>query len=734
MTVPINKATPRAILLGVKDESIRAVDIGPEELPQHLPIMHILTEKAEDIAIVNGAAINQLYGPQTLNKNGPFFNHQSVMMQTILARGNQVMVNPIKLPGAKKATLRLSIETIATSIPTPSGGNRIVTRCIWHADRISAAITGNGVGQGEVLASYRTGTESSIIEGTMLSRLVKEDDQVVYSATSSLIPIMDLEVDARGDFGNRYGITLGAPTVAARFPTDRGLAESLSSFVYRLQFVERPSSGITPQVINNIYSENATDFVLKPHQTHPLSGNSVSLSDLIVENYQDSSDPTMIPRTAPFGHVYIYQDNIEAVSELIAGGYTVDAVDEAGATFAFQVPGVYGTTEQVKKNLYRINIFTGEDIDGRPYPNVDFDNSVKFGGILLGDNSVIYAEGGSDGIPYKNGAVDRMEVLRLYDEQVRNWCTYKFTENDAIFDEAKYPFNALHDSGFSMETKLALLQPMGRHKRIWVSLATHAVADYLDPKASEENKEFIVQKQLTTAEEISRATALRTAASVHPESEVYGTPIVRCIIVNHSGQLRNKYVTDFLPLTISVIDKVAAYCGAGSGVWNSDYAFDAGTNNRETMFTKVNNTYQNSSTYNKQWDAGMIWVQQYDRASLFFPAFQTAYPNDTSILNSLSTLIAVSYLERVCTMVWRELTGNNKFEEAEFIERSNELIIEYTTGRFDNRLTIVPETYFTKADTQRGYSWSTNIHMYGNTGKTVGTFTIVGHRMEDLRV
>ena len=60
------------------------------------------------------------------------------------------------------------------------------------------------------------------------------------------------------------------------------------------------------------------------------------------------------------------------------------------------------------------------------------------------------------------------------------------------------------------------------------------------------------------------------------------------------------------------------------------------------------------------------------------------------------------------------------------------MITEKTANRFDERFVIVPETFFTEADTQRGYSWSTKINLYSNTMKTVGTYTVVARRMSDL--
>lgn len=731
MSVPINKATPRPILLGTRDDSTRALPLEAEQLPQHLPLLFLLTEKSEEMNIVSGSSLIKLYGSKTFDPSTAFFNHQTVMAETILARGNQIMVKPIKLPGAKRSTVRLSVETVATSITDANGQVRTVTRFIWHADEVSASLTGNGLGKGAIMTAYRDGKTGQSIEGDAISKLVKEDG-TIYHATSSLVPIIDLEVGPRGSFGNRFGFSIEAPTDSDPYPTDLSLSATLKSFIYRLKMFQRPADSTTPQIIYNTYSANSTDFVLKPHAADPNTNQQVSLHSVIVGNYQEEGADGSIGTQAPFQNVYIYQDNIEAVAKLIAEGYVVEGKDDADAIQTFNVPGLYSLADQVKANIYNVNIFTGVDINGTPYPNVDFNNSVRYGGIRLGEGSIVYATGGDDGIPFKNGAIDRLETLRLYDEAVRDWCSTTFVEENPVFDSAKYPFSTIWDSGFSMKTKTALLQPMGLHKRIWTTLGTHSVADYIDPNAVE--KRFIYQPQLDGQAEVSRASALRTAAALYPESEIYGTPVVRAIIVGRSGHLRSNRVSEYLPLTISLADKVAAYCGAGNGVWNSDYAFDDGDNKRETMFKDVNNTYQSRAVYNKSWDAGMIWVQQYDRNSLFFPAYQTAYPDDTSVLNSLPVLIAISYLERVCEMVWRELTGNGRFEPDQFCERSNELILEYTRGRFDNRFTIVPRTFYTRADEQRGYSWSTEIELYANNSRTVGSFTIVAKRTSDLAV
>ena len=129
---------------------------------------------------------------------------------------------------------------------------------------------------------------------------------------------------------------------------------------------------------------------------------------------------------------------------------------------------------------------------------------------------------------------------------------------------------------------------------------------------------------------------------------------------------------------------------------------------------------------------GLVWAQRYDKDSFFWPAVQTVYDDDTSILNSMFNMLIAVELEKVAEITWRQLTGISGLTENQFITRSNRLIEEAVKGRFDNRVVIVPDTFVSEADKQRGFSWGCNIVMYGNNMKTVGSFTIVARRREDL--
>ena len=170
----------------------------------------------------------------------------------------------------------------------------------------------------------------------------------------------------------------------------------------------------------------------------------------------------------------------------------------------------------------------------------------------------------------------------------------------------------------------------------------------------------------------------------------------------------------------------------GDGILKGAYAPDVDPNNHVTMLRDLNCTFKGATVRNKDWDNGLIWAQSYSTRSFFIPAMQTVFDDDTSVLNSLLNVLIAVECQKVCFRTWRSLVGRTDLTKEQYIKRSNQLITENTTGRFDNRVQIVPDTYYTKQDEQRGYSNHATIHMYANNMPTSTSFTVESHRMEDL--
>lgn len=713
------KATPRPVLRGIKDESGAILPVDITQLPQHLPVFFLLTEKSDEINIVGGTAASILYGSKTFDSLSNYYNHQTVGAVTALEAANQAMIVPIKLPDSRKASIRIGAEIVAATI---DGVNK--TRVIWHATPIDSA-GAEPFMAAEIKDTYRQGSVSSGVSNLKLGALISGG--IEYYSPSAYFPVMDLEVEAPGEYGNQLALAIEAPNRLSPNPTDTSILASAKAFVYRLSLLQKNSVGSNPSIVYNRYSENTTDFVLKPDFVNKMTNVNMSFAEVITEQYQEVDNVDQPPVYSPFSNVAVYQDNIELLASMLGASYTVEALDDASNVKSFTVQGVYSTPEEVQENLYAINIFTGEDINGVPYPTLDFTNSRKFGGIRFGRDSVIYAQGGTDGFPMLLGAVNKLALLEKFDIAVRDWCD-NFNDVNPLFDSARYPFSNLWDTGFSLATKESLMKPTGQHKRIWATIATHSVADHAN---SIDGTGWGFREALTGAEEVAIGMLLRAKALLIPESLEFGTPTVRIALCGRSGTMVNRQYRGRLPLTIELIDKVSKYFGSGDAILNPSKAFDVYPNNRVQLMKDINITYQSSNVYNDSWDAGIMWVQNDDIKSTFFPAFRTVYPDDTSVLTSYITMICACYIERVCEITWRKLVGNGKLTDDEFREESDRLLAQELNGKFDNRFKIVVRTYYTSTDEILGYRWSADVEFYANNMKTVGLYTIISRRMSD---
>jgi hypothetical protein len=133
---------------------------------------------------------------------------------------------------------------------------------------------------------------------------------------------------------------------------------------------------------------------------------------------------------------------------------------------------------------------------------------------------------------------------------------------------------------------------------------------------------------------------------------------------------------------------------------------------------------------NKNWDAGLNWVSKFDMMTLQFPALKTIYDDDTSVLNSFCTVMALCTLNKVVNKTFRKFQGEDDLDDAQLIDAVNNDIKNQVKGIFDNRYIIDPQAFFTNADSARGYSWTVPVKLYANPSRTVMTTYIQTYRMD----
>lgn len=677
MSVQLN-AAPRAILQGVRDDSTRQLVAQPEQIPTHLPLIWLLTERGDtdEAHVVSGDSALRMYGRASFVENGPYANHATVLYNSINGAGNAVMVQRLKPTGAKTATLRLSLDVLTEDIPTYERGPDGKHKLDESGDKIpSATIAGHRVKWvAEEVPEGDFGAAASST-GSMT------DDS---SGTSTLYPIVDIEIPNHGAYGNRIGLRLSAPNEDSAEPINTAVVEDQNAYMFRLQIVEKPDERTAPNVVETRFGERVIDFALKPGAYNRWTEQEVSADRHILPSYQDLDTVDTPPDFGPIGDMAWYDDNIDSLLRNIL-------TEE-------KTHGDYPDTDDAH---YLINFFTGLDYKGAEYETLLVEGPGN-GGLALTPTATVYARGGSDG-DLSIGEFDTLvknEAANFGDLEIK------------YLDRLKYPLSAVWDSGFSIETKKVLLTVMGRRKDTFVVLGTQDAA-------TPANK---------PSEDSSIAVALRSAARLYPESDVHGTPACRASVIAQSGKLISSLYKGHLPLTIELAKKYAAYMGAGTQIWDNSAKPDVYPTNEIRFMRDVTNAYKPVSVRAQDWDNGLVWAQSAGRRTLFFPAMQTVYDNDTSVMNSMIIAMVAADLNKVADRVWRDLTGRTDLTPGQFLERSDEKIVEYTRNKYDGRVIIEPRTFFTKVDEVLGYSWSTEIKFYAPTMRTVNYVTIVADR------
>lgn len=742
----VNKGTPVAVMHGIKDISARARLPEIESYPQHLPQVYILSERGDTLPqIVGGTAFNEIYGSHSLEYSSAYANHSTVLLTKLLSAANLSLVQRIKLPGASTASLRITAEVIPTEVQlyqrddagqfvytndpingrvrVPDGDPIVGLRIVFHIGNALYPTDQKAFGTARITTAARTGDTKGIDNTTQLSSFGADVESTLY-------PILEFNANSFGEFGDRLGIRIDTPHADSPAPANVSLIEAVKAFIYRFTLVERAKANSTYTIVETAGQDTSFEAVLKDNVVNPRLTTQMSMADTFVPAYEITNDSGTQTAPGPFSEVKVYDDSINTLLTLLTQGGTVSGKAVLGEKAYDLESSLYGRTYPFADaaNKHLLNLFTGVDYNNVPYHSFEVDNAQLFGGVSFTNGSVHYAQGGSDGLVYdENGRPDKLANLKAFDLAVRHELTNWGDLDAKMLDAAYYPVSTLWDSGYSLETKKAMLTPMGKRKDVYVVLSTEAVADWVDPL---DDETFQLMPQNTLTQEIAIGAMLAGAAQLLPESELYGTSACRCLIVGQSGKLADGTWAGWLPLTIDLAEKVARYMGAADGYWKPAYRFDESPGNQVTSFVKVNNTYRNLGNANRSWDANIIYVQNYSRDRLYYPALQTVYDDDTSVLNSFLTMSACCNLERVAQSTWRDITGG-EYTQPQVIERSNRLITERTEGRYDGRYIITPRTYYSEADVRRGYSYNADIKIEAPNMVTVGQFTIIADRLDN---
>ncbi len=693
----IVNGAPMTLSRGTQDNSTRVPAVEAEVVPTHLPKIYLYAAKGPRGAqLVVGNARNQMYGDATFDLRSPFATHQTVLSNAVNTPGNSQMIERmIPVDAGPKANFLLSLDVLETTIvqnQRDAAGNFLLNPSTGLPIPITPAATLPGYKVKWVLSSITTKDPEDADSDIFGIAAQAPGDQTDGAEQSVRYPIFQWWANSEGEIFNNSGLRIWAPTDDSSGGIKTNVLTDNKAYPFRMAAVRRLTATSSAKLVETEAGEPNFDFVLKEGQINAAVNDQISLGDIYLKKFQ-TNDIRFAPKYADLANFKIYQENID---ELLALFYALEK-SHTGAGFDWTV----GATDE----MYMFNFLSGRSSLNSPYFTYEVDTEAV-GSVRLSESTNLFAKGGAD------GTMNETLFAGLVSTAVSEYAN----PNSQLMDTAVNVESIIYDTGFPLLTKYDLCKVLAERKDTGVILSTHVVGG----------------ATLSSSEDHSVAVALRTKLQMYPDSDYFGTPVFRGLIMGRSGILRNSDYTKRLPLTIELAVKAATFMGAGNGFWKKDFLFDKAPNNVINLFDDVSNTFTPAVQRNKDWDVGLNYAMSYSRKQLYFPALKTAYDNDTSVLNSFFVMMCCIELQKVGERVHREFSGVTSLTNAQLIDRVNKEVEKRTTGRFAGMFKIEPAAFLSDADEQRGYSWSLPIKLYANGMKTVMTLSLAAHRMSDL--
>lgn len=672
---------PRVNILGIKDESVVAIPVQQESLPIYLPLIPFFSGwgPVDDALLTNGA-VSLLYGKEVIDETSAFFKHQNLILQASNETGNTALALRLQSPGSKQARVRLALEIYLDELPqyerNPDGS--------WKRDSTGALIdTGDTLegytGRwlllpiGEVAGEDDFG-RGNPIEGTSVSP--------VDGSNSTVYPMMDIPARFLGKRGDNVGFRLSYPTVKSEVPVNGDLVEREGTGMLRLSLLERRDAFTDPVVQPTIFAERFVQFCLK---NGVIENDEALYIDDVMEEAYELKDPSQRTRFSPIGEIHTYVESFEFVQNQI-----------------FVNEEIFSTAEALQTPAQTINLLGGKNILEVPYYTYRV-LGPSDGGLSMTENATHYLLDGSDGdisdAAYDAAVAGMLENFALASGDV------------PLHDSARYPCSAMIDSGFSLETS-KLLANLYRRKDMWFIAATQSAGDSLN----------------TPMEDSSIAAALRSHLRSVPESTHFGTGPCRSMLMGNGGKLIGSKYRKYVPFTVLWARRMAQYAGGAEGYMKDEFAFDSAPLNVIAGFHSHNVTTKMEEAANRDWDNGLVQAQSFSTRENFWPSMKSIYPIESSILSSFMNVVIACNLVRIGEQAWRNYVGNSKLTNGQFVTRINRFVNEATLGKFDGRVDVTPNAYYTELDKALGTHWHLDIVMAGQNSKNVEHLSIIAQR------
>lgn len=693
----IVNAAPMTKYDGFKDVSERQLPPPVPNLAQHQPLFIISAEKGpigKSEIDPSKVDVKRFLGVDTFDIDGKHYNHQTKGLEIALAAGNICHVVRVRAPDAKaEANVTLYLDVLETDVPLYEKEADGSVKYDKTGKPVAVKDT-NGTSdktvKGFSVMWVAEGTENAVGEYAIGSSKVRAGIQTGTGGNSKQYPIAEFAYKDVSTAGNNLGISITALTQRDRgqFPGSVLTQGNIYPYVFSLKSIVDDVTGETKPVLSKQGSE-AQLFSFAKGAKDPRTKRVLDLGIVVEDNYIDIPEH----QRSGLGDVFIYHNNYE---ELVKKFYEA----ESKVTDSHSDPEI----RKDATNYNAINIVSFVNSSNSPYQAVKLVDMV--GSVRLTRSNTVFLEHGDSGTVTND----------FYEKFVQSYLEEYANPLSPLSSHEASPETDFYDTGFKLETKLAIPYFISLRKDTFAVLTTH-----------------IHGEVLSLEDQTALAASMDSAIRLTPESTVHSTGTCRAMVLAGTGVLTGDDYRERGSIVYDHIRKTALYMGANSGEWVTNRLFDRVPGSIIGSMSKVDIDWVPASTRNELWDLGLNFPLKYTNAgNSFMPALKTVCKSDTSVLTSFFTVKACCNLVRVGFDAWKQLSGNISLTDDQLIERNNRYIIERTHNAFDGIYRVVPETVITEFDAIRGYSWTTIIKLYSNNMKTVQQLVIESHRFSDL--
>lgn len=711
MTVFSQIVPGKVLNRGVADRSIPDYDVSPATYPLHLPVVQVITPmgpldgETQWIPLKDFASI---YGDITDHKS-PYYSPVSLLLQQF-SRGGQATVGIRRLSANRKVSripisLFVQQKVVEDYKRDPHGQFELNE----DGDKTVIGKFDNGLSvtlrpDYELLKNEVGASKVRTIKGAKEG----DPDTLVY-------PLFEM-IAGVGEAYNQNGTILGSRTSVLDWRTVSEFVKRTGVFPFFMrQFVDNKETG-TRRYVKTKGNQDTIQFTLFKTED---GGVDYSLQDAINQYTGGNLNRPVNLRPAPFGNVFVYEDNINEVAQMM---------------YVVEKPNNINLLEKGPYSFRQMNPFGCVDHNGQPYYAIETDETTRWDML-----SAMKAQGGINPFYDDEGKLHKAArqtkpndpfgllkdvVLPITVQQgwdILNALTeadlVAYLDSPEIQNVTVNRQSMFWDVGFKQPVKDAMVRVIARKDIFLASDATIWEPGQISP----------------LAEVYTRLTRMNSQLRNVGESEYWGTATMRSSINLFEAKLIDEPTSWYFSGNLDLAYVYARFAGAESGLLASANSPDHGVNRQLQTMHSPTIKFEDDENSARNFDLGGITIRPFDVEQLFRPALPTVYGNADSVLKDQVTAFLCVCIEKIAQDEWNVVCGDTSLSAESYAAIVKDNIERKCRDRLGGlvRQVVVDATYNETAPGGRAIM-NTVVHAYFNKGKYMMTLDLFAYNEADL--